>query len=135
IREFNQLDTPKSEKQFILLVNKGREGWNCRSLFSVALYRKPKSKIFVLQATMRCLRAITTLQQTGQVYLSKENVAILDDELQQNFRIAVEDLKPQMTDRQILQIHVRTPVETVKLVRVRHLYKTVEKRLPTNFRW
>lgn len=45
IREFNRLDTPQSDKQFILLVNKGREGWNCRSLFSVALFRKPKSKI------------------------------------------------------------------------------------------
>src|SRR5690606_31348908 len=41
IREFNRLDTPGSNKQLILLVNKGREGWNCRSLFGVALYRKP----------------------------------------------------------------------------------------------
>src|SRR6266700_3009256 len=73
IREFNRLDTPGSGKQFILLVNKGREGWNCRSLFAVALYRKPKSKIFVLQASMRCLRSIGETQRTGQVYLSKEN--------------------------------------------------------------
>ena len=58
IREFNRLDTQVSEKQFILLVNKGREGWNCRSLFGVGLYREPKSKIFVLQASMRCLRSI-----------------------------------------------------------------------------
>ena len=51
------------EKQFILLCNKGREGWNCRSLFGVALFRSPKSTIFVLQATMRCLRQITDNQQ------------------------------------------------------------------------
>ena len=41
IRDFNNLDiagTAGSKKQFILLVNKGREGWNCRSLFSVALF-------------------------------------------------------------------------------------------------
>src|SRR5690606_24331665 len=37
IREFNRLDTPESDKQFILLVNKGREGWNSRSFFGVAL--------------------------------------------------------------------------------------------------
>ena len=51
IMDFNNLDvvgTEGSKKQVILLVNKGREGWNCRSLFSVALYRSPKSKIFVL---------------------------------------------------------------------------------------
>ena len=28
------------EKQFILLVNKGREDWNCRSLFGVGLFRE-----------------------------------------------------------------------------------------------
>ncbi|MFM7852714.1 MAG: type III restriction endonuclease, partial [Flammeovirgaceae bacterium] len=33
-REFINLDLPTSEKQFILLVNKGKEGWNCRSLFA-----------------------------------------------------------------------------------------------------
>jgi type III restriction enzyme len=87
LREFYALDTPGSKKQFILLVGKGKEGWNCRSLFGVALHRKPKSKIFVLQATMRCLRAISTAQQTGSVYLSDENLKTLDDELESNFRL------------------------------------------------
>ena len=74
IREFNRLDTEGSEKQFILLVNKGREGWNCRSLFGVGLFREPKSKVFVLQATMRCLRAIGQAQHTGHVFLSEPNL-------------------------------------------------------------
>jgi len=130
IREFNRLDTPDSQKQFILLVNKGREGWNCRSLFAVALYRKPKSKIFVLQASMRCLRAIGEIQNTGQVYLSKENIAILDDELQQNFRISVQDLEASGINSQTLQIHVKQPVEKVRLIRVRSLFRLKEKRLP-----
>ena len=74
IREFNRLDTPESKKRFILLVNKGREGRNCRSLFGVGLYREPKSKIFVLQASMRCLRSIGGGQHTGQVYLAEQNL-------------------------------------------------------------
>ena len=41
INEFNNLDTEKSNKQFIILVGKGKEGWNCRSLFGVGLYRSP----------------------------------------------------------------------------------------------
>ena len=48
IRNFNNLDVSGSEgnnKQFIVLVEKRKEGWNCRSLFGVALYRSPKSKI------------------------------------------------------------------------------------------
>lgn len=42
IRNFNNLDVPGSEgneKQFIILVEKGKEGWNCRSLFGVAMFR------------------------------------------------------------------------------------------------
>ena len=82
IRDFNNLDVPGTEgneKQFIILVEKGKEGWNCRSLFGVALFRSPKSKIFVLQATMRCLRAITDERLTATVFLSKENFDTLDD--------------------------------------------------------
>lgn len=74
IRNFNNLDVAGSEgneKQFIILVEKGKEGWNCRSLFGVALFRSPKSKIFVLQATMRCLRAITNENLTATVFLSR----------------------------------------------------------------
>lgn len=130
IREFNRLDMPDSQKQFILLVNKGREGWNCRSLFAVALYRKPKSKIFVLQATMRCLRAIGEIQQTGQVYLSKENISILDEELQENFRVTVQELEQQGDTSQALHIHVRQPVEKVRMMRVRHLFQQITKPVP-----
>ena len=129
IREFNRLDTPDSDKQFILLVNKGREGWNCRSLFAVGLYRKPKSKIFVLQATMRCLRIIGEGQPTGNVYLSQENVKILDDELQQNFRVSLEDIESTGSDRTQVHIRVNLPPVKIKLKRRRHKYDVREKEL------
>ncbi len=126
IREFNRLDTPGSTKQFILLVNKGREGWNCRSLFGVALFRKPNSKIFVLQATMRCLRAIGDYQPTGRVYLSDENRAILDDELQQNFRVTIDDVQTMVAERVVRQVRVRVPPVTVKLSRIEKMYRLRE---------
>ena len=122
IREFNRLDTIDSEKQFILLVNKGREGWNCRSLFSVGLFREPKSKIFVLQASMRCLRAIGEAQHTGHVYLSDDNLEILNDELQQNFRITADELQKKGKDKDAVQVHVVPPPVKIKLVRVRKLH-------------
>ncbi len=127
IREFNRLDTPDSDKQFILLVNKGREGWNCRSLFSVALYRKPRSKIFVLQASMRCLRSIGVGQQTGHVYLSEENREILEDELQQNFRVSVNELESRGDNRERVKVKVSEPVEKIKLRRIRRRYDLVER--------
>lgn len=117
IREFLRLDTQESKKQFILLVGKGKEGWNCRSLFSVALFRKPKSTIFVLQATMRCLRSITNEQQTGQIFLSSENFSILQDELNKNFKVSVDDLKGnEEKGRKQRHIYVekKVPVEVVE---------------------
>lgn len=104
IREFNRLDTEGSEKQFILLVNKGREGWNCRSLFGVGLFREPKSKVFVLQATMRCLRAIGQAQHTGHVFLSDDNLNTLNDELQQNFRISADELQKTGKDKERVEM-------------------------------
>ena len=129
IREFNRLDTPQSEKQFILLVNKGREGWNCRSLFGVALFRKPKSKIFVLQATMRCLRGISEGQQTGYVHLSEENTTILDKELQQNFRVSLQEVENTGKDREPITVHVVEPIPTFKLKRIRRQFNLREKNL------
>lgn len=129
IREFNRLDTPESEKQFILLVNKGREGWNCRSLFGVGLFREPKSRIFVLQATMRCLRAIGDAQHTGHVFLSNDNLEILNEELQQNFRITAEELQKVAVDKDRVQVRVIEPPAKIKLVRIRRQFSVREKAL------
>ena len=129
LREFINLDTPASEKQFILLVNKGKEGWNCRSLFGVALYRKPKSKIFVLQASMRCLRQIGEGQQTGHVYLSDENTQILDDELQQNFRLTIDEIHNLGAEKINYKVRVKQPPPVkVTLQRIRRLHQLVEKQ-------
>ena len=112
IREFNRLDTPESNKQFILLVNKGREGWNCRSLFGVAMYRSPSSKVFVLQATMRCLRSIGDKQHTGSIFLSEENYEILDEELQSNFRMTASEFNEKPKDEKPkLKVKIREAVK------------------------
>lgn len=129
IREFNKLDSPGSNKQFILLVNKGREGWNCRSLFGVALYRKPKSKVFVLQATMRCLRAIGPVQETGQVYLSEENLEILDDELNKNFRLNIEGLNKMETNKEKYKIRLVPPPVKITLNRTQKLHSLRDKNI------
>lgn len=127
IREFRNLDTPSSEKQFILLVNKGKEGWNCRSLFGVALHREPKSKIFVLQATMRCLRSIGDIQETGQIFLSDENIRILDAELQENFKLSVDDLSNAGDKSETIEVRLMPPPVKIKLRKVRKLHQLKER--------
>ena len=135
IRNFNNLDVPGSEgneKQFVVLVEKGKEGWNCRSLFGVALYRSPKSKIFVLQATMRCLRAITDERLTATVFLSKENYDTLDDELHKNFNMEISDFKNTSTDdRHKYQVRVLPPPRSIRLKRVWHEYTVSSKEYST----
>lgn len=128
INEFNNLDTEKSNKQFIILVGKGKEGWNCRSLFGVALYRSPDSSIFVLQATMRCLRKITNIQQTASVYLSKENYEVLDNELNKNFKMSVKDIKNKENDGKVTyEVKVVPPPRYIKIKKLRHNYNLVKK--------
>jgi len=95
--EFLNCDTIESKKQFILLVGKGTEGWNCRSLVACALYRKPKSAIFVLQSSTRCLRSIGDNSTLGSIFLSEENYRILDKELKNNFATTIEELSAQET--------------------------------------
>ena len=130
LREFVRLDTAASEKQFVLLVNKGKEGWNCRSLFAVALHRTPKSRVFVLQATMRCLRAIGPVQETGLVYLSEENRAILDEELRSNFRLDIDEFTGAGEKRKVrVKVHAVPPPVTVKIKIVRKRFKLKELNL------
>ena len=128
INEFNNLDTERSNKQFIILVDKGKEGWNCRSLFGVALYRSPDSSIFVLQATMRCLRKITNVQQTASVYLSKDNYEILDNELNKNFKMSVKEIKNKENDEKVeYEVRVVPPPRCIKIKKPNKKYDLVKK--------
>ncbi len=139
IRNFNDLDVRGSqgnEKQFIILVDKGKEGWNCRSLFGVAMFRNPNSKIFVLQATMRCLRNITDERQTATIFLSKENYYTLDDELNKNFNMDISTLKTNTgAPKSVRKVRVLPPPRTITLKKIWHKYSLVEKEYstPINF--
>ncbi|MCC8161595.1 MAG: DEAD/DEAH box helicase family protein [Lachnospiraceae bacterium] len=139
IRNFNNLDvvgTEGSRKQFIILVEKGREGWNCRSLLGIALFRSPKSKIFVLQATMRCLRKLTDEQLKATVFLSKENYDTLNDELKKNYNMEISDFgKSSSKPKNKYKVRVVPPPRSIRMKRLWHEYSLVEKDYssPVNF--
>lgn len=119
--EFLKLDTDNSEKQFVLLVGKGTEGWNCRSLVACALYRKPQSSIFVLQSSTRCLRSIGDNSTTATIFLSDENYKVLDRELKNNFATTIEELKNQEQNT----IEHTLTVEKIKKIKVKKKLKEI----------
>lgn len=119
--EFLRLDTPQSKKQFILLVGKGTEGWNCRSLVACALFRKPTSSIFVLQSSTRCLRAIGDNSTVASIFLSDENYRTLDKELKNNFATTIEELKNQDQE----SVENTLVVEKRKKVKVKKVLKEI----------
>lgn len=119
--DFKLLDTGESKKQFVLLVGKGTEGWNCRSLVSVALYKKPKSTILVLQSTTRCLRAIGDNSTRASIFLSKETATILDKELKNNFASSISELNTQ--DQKMVEHTLE--VEKRKTIKVKKVIKEI----------
>jgi len=89
----NRINDPYIPYRIFLLVNKGTEGWNCPSLFATALARELKaSNNFFLQAASRCLRQTTGNSRKAKIYLSKENVKILDSQLKETYGETLQEL-------------------------------------------
>lgn len=119
----NRINDPKLPYRVFLLVNKGTEGWNCPSLFATALARKLKSSNnFVLQASSRCLRQVVGNTKKAKIYLSKDNVSILDRQLQETFGESLNDLNKVANDLIPIKITLRkTEIEPLLIK------KTIQK--------
>jgi len=104
----NRINDPKLKYRVFLLVNKGTEGWNCLSLFATALARRlTSSNNFVLQAASRCLRQVNGNTRKAKIYLSEDNVSILDRQLQETFGEGLEDLNRASTDTSTIKLTLR----------------------------
>lgn len=84
-----------------------------------ALYREPKSTIFVLQSSTRCLRAIGDNSTVARIFLSKDNYKVLDKELKNNFDTSVAELSAQ--DQKAIDHELK--VERRKKVKVKKVLK------------
>ena len=82
--EFDTLDQPFSKVRIVLLVQIGKEGWDCRSLTGIILSQEgdcPKN--MVLQTSCRCLRQVEKgSPETALIYLNQDNAEKLADQLQ-----------------------------------------------------
>ena len=95
----NRINEKDNPYRVYLLVNMGTEGWNVPSLFATALARKLKtSNNFVLQSASRCLRQIPSNKVKARIYLSADNVKILDSQLRETYKESLEILNNVKTD-------------------------------------
>ena len=106
--EFRSLDLPISKKRYILLVQIGKEGWDCKSLTGVILSQKGDSpQNMVLQTSCRCLRQVDKgKEETALIWLNKDNADTLNKQLKQEQNTSIEELnstkrtgKPETIDR------------------------------------
>lgn len=95
----NRINEKDNPYRVYLLVNMGTEGWNVPSLFATALARKLKSSNnFVLQSASRCLRQIPDNKVKARIYLSADNVKVLDSQLRETYKESLEILNTVRTD-------------------------------------
>jgi hypothetical protein len=91
--EWRSLDTALSRKRIVLLVQIGKEGWDCRSLTGVILSQKGDCPTnMVLQTSCRCLRQMDGGLETAAIYLNAENAKILDKQLAEEQHTSIEEI-------------------------------------------
>ena len=108
--QFDTLDNPISRVRIILLVQIGKEGWDCRSLTGIILSQEgdcPKN--MVLQTSCRCLRQVEKgMPETALIYLNESNADKLNAQLQQQHRISLKEFQEAGSDSKVLKRYDRT---------------------------
>lgn len=108
--QFDTLDNPISKIRIILLVQIGKEGWDCRSLTGIVLSQEgdcPKN--MVLQTSCRCLRQVDRGQpETALIYLNSTNGDKLIAQLKQRHHISLDEFTTGNHGKTVLSRYDRT---------------------------
>lgn len=89
--QFDILDKSVSKIRIVLLVQIGKEGWDCRSLTGIILSQEGDCPTnMVLQSSCRCLRqVINGSSETALIYLNKSNADKLNMQLERQHHISL----------------------------------------------
>lgn len=100
---FAALDTAMSRIRVVLLVQIGKEGWDCRSLTGVILSQQgdcPKN--MVLQTSCRCLRQVERGKaEEATIWLNKFNADTLNAQLSKTQNTSVKELNAKMAEEPV----------------------------------
>jgi hypothetical protein len=93
--EFESLDKHISKIRIVLLVQIGKEGWDCRSLTGIILSQEGDCPTnMVLQTSCRCLRQVKkNVPETALIYLNGSNAEKLDTQLKQQYHISIKEFE------------------------------------------
>jgi type III restriction enzyme len=118
--DFNSLDTPLSKKKIILLVQIGKEGWDCRSLTGVILSQKGDCPTnMVLQTSCRCLRQVNKdANETAVIWLNEENAKALDKQLKEEQHTSIQELSSLGKDSAPVMIERFSRMDYLKLPKI-----------------
>lgn len=128
-QQFALLDTPYSQKRFVLLVQIGKEGWDCKSLTGVVLSQQgdcPSN--MVLQTACRCLREVDrNHDETALIWLNESNAKVLEKQLKEEQNTSINELKNagKAADEELIERfsrleHLRLPKIEFWQLRVKH---------------
>jgi type III restriction enzyme len=93
--EFESLDKTISKIRVILLVQIGKEGWDCKSLTGIILSQKGDCPTnMVLQTSCRCLRQVVKGEsESALIWLNEFNGEKLENQLRQQHHISIKELE------------------------------------------
>jgi type III restriction enzyme len=137
--EFRSLDLPISKKRYILLVQVGKEGWDCPSLTGVILSQKGDSpQNMVLQTSCRCLRQVDKGKgETALIWLNKDNADTLNKQLKQEQNSSIDELnntkrsgKPEIVERYSRMEYLQMP--KVDFYQMKVNYQSIDEEETAN---
>ena len=137
--EFRSLDLAISKKRYILLVQVGKEGWDCPSLTGVILSQKGDSpQNMVLQTSCRCLRQVDKgKEETALIWLNKDNADTLNKQLKQEQNSSIDELnstkrlaKAEMVERHSRMEYLQLP--KVEFYQMKVTYHSIDKEETAN---
>lgn len=108
--QFDTLDSSVSNIRIVLLVQIGKEGWDCRSLTGIIFSQEGDCPTnMVLQASCRCLRQVTKgAPETALIYLNSDNAEKLNMQLEQQHHITIQEFQGADIDKTKLNRYDRT---------------------------
>ncbi len=135
--QFDTLDKSISRIRIVLLVQIGKEGWDCRSLTGIILSQEGDCPTnMVLQTACRCLRQVVKgVPETALIYLNESNAEKLNMQLKQQQHISLKDFSSADNTKIPLKcynrmVHLKLPKVEFYQLKIKFDTITVDKADP-----